>query len=116
MLCARLTTVARPAMFDGKFRATAVLNASSNKRTCLPSYLLVLIVIFGPKISQTYLVCKKINEKLLQRLDLLSLVYMLVPNLVLVFGSDARSGELVVQPKSHSPQSLPLKLPLSMAE
>jgi len=39
-------------------------------------------------------------------MDLLSLVYMFIPNLkfVLAFGSDVRCGELVVQ-KSHSPQS-----------
>ena len=58
----RLTTVARSAMFEGKFRATAVLNILSNKWTCLPSQLLILSVIFGPKISQTCLVCKKSTE------------------------------------------------------
>ena len=36
---------------------------------------------------------------------------MFVPNLVLALGSDTHSGELVVQTKSHSPQSPPLKLP-----
>ena len=44
MLSTRLTTVARSAMFGGKFCATAVLNALSDKQTCLPSSLLVFIV------------------------------------------------------------------------
>jgi len=37
MQSARLTTVTRSAMFEGKFCATAVLNILSNKWTCLPS-------------------------------------------------------------------------------
>ena len=62
MLCMHLTTVARLAMLEGKYCATAVLNISSNKWTCLLSYLLVLSAIFGPEISLTRTVCKKSAE------------------------------------------------------
>ena len=65
-------------MFEGKFCATAVLNILSNEWT------FSLCDIWARNLSSLY----KINVKLIQCLDLLSLVYIFVPNVVLAFGND----------------------------